>query len=193
MSAAPGADCWCRSRSPTVIREAHTTVSRRWSGRSLGQEHRHRRDQLRAATRQDPASWWPGEDERARAASSSCPVPEKRLLVPADLFHRRRAVHRIAQEEIFGPVLAMLRPSGPPPRRSKANNTPYGLSARDLDRQGLQDFPAGGRSHARGGGVGQHLQPVRPGGALRGLQGDRGFGREGGLAGLAGYCRRPDE
>ena len=53
--------------------------------------------------------------------------------------------HRIAREEIFGPVLSILTFRTPDEAVEKANNTEYGLLGRDLDRQGLAD-PVDGRS-----------------------------------------------
>ena len=99
--------------------------------RPARQEHRRRRDQLRAR------SWTrireltdAGEAEGAERWDRACELPDHGLLVP----RRRcspasRQTHRIAQEEIFGPVLSVLTFRTPQEAVAKANNTPYGLSA----------------------------------------------------------------
>ncbi len=80
--------------------------------------------------------------------------------------------HRIAREEIFGPVLSVLTFRTPEEAVAKANNTPYGLSAGVWTEKGsrilwMAAAAAGGR------GLGQHLQPVRPGQPVRRLPGVR--------------------
>ena len=77
---------------------------------------------------------------------------------------------RIAQEEIFGPVLSVLTFRTPDEAIEKANNTAYGLSAGRLDRQGQPD-PGDGQAAPGRRRVGQHLQPVRPDEPVRRLQG----------------------
>ena len=69
-------------------------------------------------------------EEGAEHWQPSCPLPAQGILVRADVVHRRGAVeHRIAREEIFGPVLSVLTFRTPEEAIDKANNTPYGLSA----------------------------------------------------------------
>ncbi len=69
-----------------------------------------------------------GVAEGAELYQPACDLPGG-LLLPADPVHERRPEHRIAREEIFGPVLSTL-PSARPKRRSRRRTTPpYGLSA----------------------------------------------------------------
>ena len=113
-----------------------------------------------------------GIEEGAEIFQPDCVLPDKGFFFRPTLFTGVSQSHRIAQEEIFGPVLSVLTFRTPEEAIEKANNTPYGLSAGSLDREGephLQD----GRGHEGGRGVGQHLQPVRPHLPVRRLQGVR--------------------
>ena len=96
--------------------------------------------------------------------------------------------YRIAQEEIFGPVLSVLTFRTPEEALEKANNTPYGLSAGDLDGEGLA-HPLDGRAPARRRRSGRTRStasiPTSPFGGYK----ESGFGREGGLHGLEPYLR----
>ncbi len=94
--------------------------------------------------------------------------------------------HRIAREEIFGPVLSVLTFRTPDEAVEKANNTPYGLSAGDLDREGLAD-PVDGRAAEGRRRLGEHVQPVRPGVAVRRLQGERASGARAACTGSSRY------
>jgi len=111
---------------------------------------------------------------------------QTRILVPTDRFHTRQPGHRIAREEIFGPVLSVLTfrtPAGKRPTRP--NNTPYGLSAGVWTEKGSL-IPLDGEPAPGGRGVGEHLQPLRPASPFGGYQ-ESGFGREGGRHGLESY------
>ena len=79
---------------------------------------------------------------------------------------------RIAREEIFGPVAAVIPFEGVEDAIEKANETIYGLAAGGLDPRRGQGAPACGRDPGRNR-LGQHLQPLRPRIPLRGLQGER--------------------
>ena len=83
-------------------------------------------------------------------------------------------------------MLSVLTFRTPAEAVEKANNTPYGLSAGDLDREGLA-HPGHRRPAARRRGVGQHVQQVRPGVSPFGGYKESGYGREGGRHGLEAY------
>ena len=112
-----------------------------------------------------------GEAEGAERWSPPCELPDHGLLVPADACSpASRQAHRIAREEIFGPVLSVL--TFRTPGRGGREGEQHAVRAvrRRLDREGLAD-PLDGRPAARRRGVGQHVQPVRPDVAVRRLQG----------------------
>src|SRR5690606_39313229 len=70
-----------------------------------------------------------GEAEGAERWTSPCPLPEKGFFFAPTVFSGVQASMRIAREEIFGPVLSVLTFRTPQEAVTKANNTPYGLSA----------------------------------------------------------------
>ncbi len=82
-----------------------------------------------------------GEAEGAESVPAGCDAAAKGLLVSADAVSELLAVsHRVAQEEIFGPVLAVLTFRTPEEAIEKANNTPYGLSAGVWTDKGSEDL-----------------------------------------------------
>ena len=70
-----------------------------------------------------------GEREGAERWSAPCDLPDRGFWFPPTVFTGVSQSHRIAQEEIFGPVLSVLTFRTPDEAVTKANNTPYGLSA----------------------------------------------------------------
>ena len=70
-----------------------------------------------------------GEAEGAERWSPTCPIPDKGFWFPPTVFTNVTQAHRIAREEIFGPVLSVLTFRTPEEAVAKANNTPFGLSA----------------------------------------------------------------
>ena len=90
--------------------------------------------------------------------------------------------HRIAREEIFGPVLSVLTFRTPAEAVEKANNTPYGLSAGVWTEKGSKILWMADRLRA---GVvwANTFNRFDPGSPFGGFQ-ESGFGREGGVAGL---------
>ncbi|WP_433477462.1 aldehyde dehydrogenase family protein [Spirillospora sp. CA-142024] len=79
-----------------------------------------------------------GEEEGAKLVTGGRRAPGDGYFVRPAVFGGVTPDMRIAREEIFGPVLAFLRASGPDEAVELANGTGYGLSAgivtRDLDR-----------------------------------------------------------
>ena len=126
-----------------------------------------------------------GEAEGARALVAAVHAARARLLVPADRLHRGGpgAPHRPRGDLRPGALRAHL----PHPAGGRDEGQQHDLRAlgRGLDREGEPD-PLDGRAAARRGGLGQHVQPLRPGEPVRRLPGV-GFGREGGRHGLGAY------
>jgi aldehyde dehydrogenase (NAD+) len=95
--------------------------------------------------------------------------------------------YRIAQEEIFGPVLSVLTFRTPDEAVEKANNTPYGLSAGVWTEKGSRILAMAQRLKAGviWANTYNRFDPTSPFGGYK----ESGFGREGGLHGLAPYLR----
>ena len=112
-------------------------------------------------------------------------LPEKGYWYPPSFFTGVTASHRIAQEEIFGPVLSVMTFRTPEEAIERANNTPYGLSAGVWTDKGSKIFKI--VSRLRAGVVWANtynkFDPTSPFGGYR----ESGFGREGGLHGLLPY------
>ena len=92
---------------------------------------------------------------------------------------------RIAREEIFGPVLAVMTFRTADEAVEKANNTPYGLSAGVWTEKGSRILAM--VSRLRAGVVWANtfnrFDPTSPFGGYK----ESGFGREGGRHGLEAY------
>ena len=111
-----------------------------------------------------------GEAEGAELFQPACELPDRGFWFPPTVFTNVAQSFRIAQEEIFGPVLSVMTFRTPAEAIEKANNTAYGLSAGRVDREGLAD-PVDGRAPAGRGRLGEHVQPLRSRLAVRRLQG----------------------
>ena len=109
-------------------------------------------------------------DEGAEIYQPPCRLPEKGWWFAPTVFTGVAQSHRIAQEEIFGPVLSVLTFRTPDEAVEKANNTMYGLSAGIWTEKGSRILWMADRLRA-GRRLGQHVQPLRPGLAVRRLQG----------------------
>src|SRR6266536_3515238 len=70
-----------------------------------------------------------GVKEGAEIFQPPCELPERGFWFAPTIFTGVSQAHRIAREEIFGPVLSVLTFRTPGEAVEKANNTPYGLSA----------------------------------------------------------------
>ncbi len=123
-----------------------------------------------------------GVAEGAELHQSACAIPLKGFWFPPTFFTGVAQSHRIAQEEIFGPVLAVMTFRTPEEAIEKANNTPYGLSAGVWTDKGSKIFQI--TSKLRAGVVWANtfnkFDPTSPFGGYK----ESGFGREGGVHGL---------
>jgi aldehyde dehydrogenase (NAD+) len=128
-----------------------------------------------------------GVDEGAELNQSSCSLPAKGFWFPPTFLTGVTHAHRVASEEIFGPVLSVMTFRTPEEAFERANNIPYGLSAGVWTDKGSKIFKM--VSKLRAGVVWANtynkFDPTSPFGGYK----ESGFGREGGLHGLAAYCR----
>jgi aldehyde dehydrogenase (NAD+) len=126
-----------------------------------------------------------GEAEGAERWSPPCELPANGFWFPPTIFTNVSATHRIAREEIFGPVLSVLTFRTPDEAIAKANNTPYGLSAGVWTEKGSRILSMAKR--LRAGVVWANtfnkFDPTSPFGGYK----ESGYGREGGLHGLEAY------
>ena len=131
-----------------------------------------------------------GEAEGAGRWSPECELPANGFWFPPTVFTGVSQAHRIAREEIFGPVLSVLTFRTPSEAVEKANNTPYGLSAGIWTDKGSRILDIAGR--LRAGVVWANtfnkFDPTSPFGGYK----ESGYGREGGRHGLAAYLKGAD-
>ena len=126
-----------------------------------------------------------GEAEGALRWSPPCELPERGFWFPPTIFTGVSASHRIAQEEIFGPVLSVLTFRTPQEAVDKANNTPYGLSAGIWTEKGSRILwmARALRAGVVWANTFNRFDPASPFGGYK----ESGFGREGGRHGLEAY------
>ncbi|MDW3845888.1 aldehyde dehydrogenase family protein [Micromonospora sp. BRA006-A] len=126
-----------------------------------------------------------GSAEGAERWSPPCELPERGFWFAPTIFTGVTQAHRIAREEIFGPVLSVLTFRTPAEAVEKANNTPYGLSAGIWTDKGSRILWLADR--LRAGVVWANtfnkFDPTSPFGGYK----ESGYGREGGRHGLEGY------
>jgi aldehyde dehydrogenase (NAD+) len=126
-----------------------------------------------------------GEAEGAHRWSPACPIPERGYWFPPTVFTDVTQSSRIARDEVFGPVLAVLTFRTPAEAVEKANNTPYGLSAGVWTEKGSRILWMS--RQLRAGVVWSNtfnkFDPASPFGGYK----ESGFGREGGRQGLEAY------
>jgi aldehyde dehydrogenase (NAD+) len=126
-----------------------------------------------------------GTREGARLEQSNCALPARGYWYPPSFLTGVTMSNRIAQEEIFGPVLSVMTFRTPEEAFERANNTPYGLSAGVWTDKGSKIFKMAAK--LRAGVVWANtynkFDPASPFGGYK----ESGFGREGGLHGLAAY------
>ena len=128
-----------------------------------------------------------GLQEGAELYQPVCSVPDKGFWCKPTLFTNVSQSNRIAQEEIFGPVLAIQTFRTIDEVIDKANNSPYGLSAGVWTDKGSKIFNM--TSQLRAGVVWANtfnkFDPASPFGGYK----ESGFGREGGVHGLNEYLK----
>ncbi|MFF0819553.1 aldehyde dehydrogenase family protein [Micromonospora haikouensis] len=126
-----------------------------------------------------------GAAEGAQRWSPPCELPERGFWFAPTIFTGVTQAHRVAREEIFGPVLSVLTFRTPAEAVEKANNTPYGLSAGIWTDKGSRILWMADR--LRAGVVWANtfnkFDPTSPFGGYK----ESGYGREGGRHGLEGY------
>ncbi|MFM8809993.1 MAG: aldehyde dehydrogenase family protein, partial [Chthoniobacterales bacterium] len=126
-----------------------------------------------------------GEKEGAELYQPPCKLPSKGFFFAPSFFTGVTDSHRIAQEEIFGPVLSVMTFRTPEEALERANNTPYGLSAGVWTDKGSKVFKLA--TKVRAGVIWaetyNQFDPASPFGGYK----ESGFGREGGKQGLLSY------
>jgi aldehyde dehydrogenase (NAD+) len=128
-----------------------------------------------------------GEEEGAEIYQPPCRLPERGWFFVPTVFTNVAQSYRIAQEEIFGPVLSVLTFRTPDEALEKANNTPYGLSAGVWTEKGsrILAMAQGLRAGVIWANTFNRFDPASPFGGYK----ESGFGREGGLHGLEPYLK----
>jgi len=128
-----------------------------------------------------------GDAEGAERWSPPCELPTDGFWFAPTIFTGVSQTHRIAREEIFGPVLSILTFRTPQEAIEKANNTPYGLSAGVWSEKGSKILWTA--SKLRAGVVWANtfnkFDPASPFGGYK----ESGWGREGGRHGLSAYLK----
>ncbi len=126
-----------------------------------------------------------GVEEGAEIYQPACVLPERGFWFRPTLFTGVSQSHRIAREEIFGPVLSILTFRTPQEAVEKANNTPFGLSAGVWTEKGSRILWMAERLRAGvvWANTFNRFDPSSPFGGYK----ESGFGREGGLHGLEPY------
>ena len=126
-----------------------------------------------------------GDDEGAERWTAECDLPAKGYWFAPTVFTGVSQAHRIAREEIFGPVLSVLTFRTPSEAVEKANNTPYGLSAGIWTDKGSRILKMANsmRAGVVWANTFNRFDPTSPFGGYK----ESGYGREGGRHGLAAY------
>jgi acyl-CoA reductase-like NAD-dependent aldehyde dehydrogenase len=128
-----------------------------------------------------------GDEEGGERWAPACDLPSSGYWFPPTIFTGVTQAHRIAREEIFGPVLSVLTFRTPAEAVEKANNTPFGLSAGVWTEKGSRILHMADK--LRAGVVWANtfnkFDPTSPFGGYK----ESGYGREGGRQGLAAYLK----
>jgi len=128
-----------------------------------------------------------GKSEGAEMWSAPCEIPNKGFWFAPTVFTNVSLSHRIAREEIFGPVLSVLTFRTPDEAIEKANNTPFGLSAGIWTEKGSRILEVAHRLIAGvvWANTFNKFDPTSPFGGYK----ESGYGREGGRHGLEPYLK----
>ncbi len=128
-----------------------------------------------------------GVKEGAELYQPPCKLPAKGFYFRPTVFSGVSMSHRIAREEIFGPVLSVLTFRTVEEAVEKANNTAYGLSAGVWTDKGSRILKLS--TELKAGVVWANtynkFDPTSPFGGYK----ESGFGREGGRQGLLDYAK----
>lgn len=126
-----------------------------------------------------------GESEGGERWSAACEIPAKGFWFAPTVFTGVSPSNTIAREEIFGPVLSVMTFRTPAEAITKANNTPYGLSAGIWSEKGSRVLAVADKLRAGviWANTFNKFDPASPFGGYK----ESGYGREGGLSGLAAY------
>jgi len=126
-----------------------------------------------------------GSEEGAERWSPPCELPAQGFWFAPTIFTGVTQAHRIAREEIFGPVLSVLTFRTPDEAVEKANNTPYGLSAGIWSDKGSLILAMADKLRAGviWANTFNKFDPTSPFGGYK----ESGYGREGGRHGLEAY------
>ena len=132
-----------------------------------------------------------GEKEGADRWTMKCELPEKGFWFAPTIFTNVTQAHRIAREEIFGPVLSVLTFRTPEEAIEKANNSPFGLSAGIWTEKGSRILEVA--NNLRAGVIWANtfnkFDATSPFGGYK----ESGYGREGGRVGLESYLKSGDK
>lgn len=128
-----------------------------------------------------------GDEEGAERWTADCAIPDRGFWFAPTVFTNVQASHRIARDEIFGPVLSVLTFRTPDEAIAKANNTPYGLSAGIWTEKGSRILAVADKLRAGvvWANTFNRFDPTSPFGGYK----ESGYGREGGRHGLAAYLK----
>ena len=128
-----------------------------------------------------------GEAEGATLVQPSCALPKQGFWFPPTMLTGVSQSHRVAREEIFGPVVSVSTFRTPEEAVEKANNTAYGLSAGIWTDKGARILWLASRMRAGviWNNTFNRFDPASPFGGFK----ESGFGREGGRQGLRSYVR----
>ena len=128
-----------------------------------------------------------GQQEGAERWSADCVIPENGFWFAPTIFTNVSTSHRIARDEIFGPVLSVLTFRTPAEAIAKANNTPYGLSAGIWSDKGSRILAVADKLRAGviWANTFNQFDPSSPFGGYK----ESGYGREGGRHGLSAYLK----
>jgi acyl-CoA reductase-like NAD-dependent aldehyde dehydrogenase len=128
-----------------------------------------------------------GDAEGAQRWQPDCVLPDKGFWFKPTVFTQVSPAHRIARDEVFGPVLSVMTFRTPDEAVAKANNTTYGLSAGIWTEKGSRILKIA--NQLRAGVVWANtfnkFDPTSPFGGYK----QSGYGREGGRHGLTGYLK----